>query len=203
MTTSKSKSISLAAVFSCLLPLAFVAARAAPPAPVVKGEELAVWQAMAAIVAAENTERPIKVWYYQSDFSAASFISVAMDDPEKAEFCGLNEAMSKAMIAQLKELSAQHLSVEPDTVESVGFKLSRKKPQTIRYFAMSRVVFNATSDSAWLSIDLNGVRGSIVRLDKTDGMWRRTSRCGAWYMPDRVIADAPTYDSAVFGQRKR
>jgi hypothetical protein len=203
MKTSKTRSISPASALALFFLFAFVSAHAAPPAPAVKGEELAVWQAMAAIVAAENTEKPIKVWYYQSDFSAASFISVAMDDPEKAEFCGLNEAMSKSMIAQLKEVSAQHVTVEPDTVESVGFKLSRKKPQTIRYFALSRVVFNATLDSAWLSIDLNGVRGSIVRLDKTDGTWKRTSRCGAWYMPDRVIADAPTYDSAVFGQRKR
>lgn len=184
---------------SALLPV-----NSAPPAPAVKGEELAVWQAMAAIVAEDNADKPIRIWYFQSDFSAANFISVAMDDPEKAEFCGLNEAESKAMIAQLKDVSAERVVVEPDTVETTGFKLSRKKSPTIRYFAMSRVVFNSTNDSAWLSIELNGVRGSIVRLDKTEGAWKRTSRCGAWYMPDRVFADAPQrYDSAVFGQRKR
>jgi len=203
MTTSNIRSISPAALLSGLFLAVFATAHAAPPAAAVKGDELAVWQAMAAIVADENAGKPIKVWYYQSDFSAASFISIAMDDPEKAEFCGLNEATSKAMIAQLKEISAQHVTVEQDDVESSGFKVSRKKPQTIRYFALSRVVFNATRDSAWLSIDLNGMRGSIVRLDKTDGTWKRTSRCGGWYMPDRVIAEAPTYDSAVFGQRKR
>jgi len=203
MTTSNSSTISLAAVLSCLFLSSFVPAQAAPPPPAVKGEELAVWRAMAEIVAGENEEKPIRIWYYQSDFSAANFISIAMDDPEKAEFCGLDEAMSKAMIAQLKEVSAQHVMVEPDTVEAAGFKLSRKKPGTNRYFAMSRVVFNSTIDAAWLSIELNGVRGSIVRLDKIDGTWQRTSRCGGWYMPDRVIAETPTYDSAVFGQRKR
>jgi hypothetical protein len=48
---------------------------------------------------------------------------------------------------------------------------------------MSGVVFDPSKQKAWLSVELNGERGSIVRLDKIGGEWNRTSRCGGWYMP--------------------
>ena len=49
-----------------------------------------------------------------------------------------------------------------------------------------------------------GERGSIARLDKVDGQWRRTSRCGAWYMPEGNAVDEPVrLESSIFNQRKR
>ncbi|MEJ0085849.1 MAG: hypothetical protein WDO72_09210 [Pseudomonadota bacterium] len=193
-----------AAVLSCLFLSASVPAGAAGGDSGVTGEELAVWSVMAATIASDNADRPYKLWYFKSDFSAANFISIAMDDPDREEFCGLSAQDSQAMLEQLKAVGAAPVVLEEATAEFAGFRLARKKNPRMRYFAMSRVVFNPTLDSAWLSIELNGERGSIARLDKVDGEWKRTSRCGAWYMPEGNSADEPLrLESRVLGQRKR
>lgn len=203
MKTFSTKSrLQLSAVLACLFMSATLPA--AGPAPGVSGEELAVWSVMAATVASDHAERPYKLWYFKSDFSAANFISIAMNDPDRQEFCGLSGEDSQAMIERLKAAGAAPVVLEESTAESAGFKLARKKNPRLRYFALSRVVFNSTIDLAWLSIELNGERGSIARLEKVDGEWKRTSRCGAWYMPEGSLADGPTQlQSTVFGQRKR
>jgi len=193
-----------AAVLACLFIPAAARINAAAPTPGVTGEELAVWNAMAATLVAENADRPYKLWYFKSDFSAANFIAIAMDDPEREEFCGLSGRDSQAMIEQLKAVGAAPVVLEESTAEFAGFRLARKKNPRLRYFAMSRVVFNSAVDRAWLSIELNGERGSIVRLDKIEGEWKRSSRCGAWYMPEGSSADeSQRLESRVLGQRKR
>jgi hypothetical protein len=174
------------------------------PASGVVGEELAVWSVMAATIAGENAERPYRLWYFKSDFSAADFISIAMNDPDREEFCGLSGPDSQAMIEQLKAAAAAPVVLEDSTAEFAGFKLVRRKNARLRYFALSRVVFSPQIDSAWVSVELNGERGSIARLDKVEGEWKRTSRCGAWYMPEGNSADAPTrLESTIFNRRKR
>jgi len=204
MNIRKNQNIfSFAVILSCLLPLA-VPANAQGSARGVAGEELAVWSVMAATIASDNAERPIKLWYFKSDFSAADFISIAMKDPDRADFCGLSGPDSHVMIEQLKSAAADPVVLEESTAEFAGFRLARKKNARLRYFAMSRVVFSPANDSAWLSVELNGERGSIARLDKVGGEWKRTSRCGAWYMPEGSSEDAPTrLESSVFNRRKR
>jgi hypothetical protein len=203
-TFNNQNRLRFAVLLSCLFMSTAVPADAAGLAPGVTGEELAVWSVMAATIASDNAERPYKLWYFKSDFSAANFISIAMNDPEREEFCGLSAPDSQAMIEQLKAAGAAPVVLEESTAEFAGFKLARKKNPRLRYFAMSRVVFNSAIDSAWLSIELNGERGSIARLDKVEGEWKRTSRCGAWYMPEGNSADEPMrLESRVLGQRKR
>jgi hypothetical protein len=193
----------LAALVACLMSIN-PNAIAQSPASGVTGDELAVWNVMAATIASDNADRPYKLWYFKSDFSAANFISIAMSDPDREEFCGLTGPASQAMLEQLKAAGATPVVLEEETAEFAGFKLARKKNPRMRYFAMSRVVFNPAVDSAWLSIELNGERGSIARLDKVDGEWKRTSRCGAWYMPERNSIDQPMQiESRILGQRKR
>jgi hypothetical protein len=194
----------LAAMLAILLALAAVRTQAAAPPPGVSGEELAVWSVMAATVASDNSDRPYKLWYFKSDFSAANFIAVAMDDPDREEFCGLSGQDAQRMVEQLKAVGAAPVVLEESTAEFAGFRLARRKDPRQRYFALSRVVFSPAIDRAWLSIELNGERGSIARLDKVEGEWKRASRCGAWYMPEGSSADAPMrVESKVLGQRKR
>lgn len=204
MKSSSNKTrLRFAAVLSCLLISTGVYAGPPGTPPGVAGEELAVWSVMAATITSDNAERPYKLWYFKSDFSAANFIAIAMDDPDREEFCGLTAQESQQMIEQLKVAGASPVVLEESTAEFAGYKLARKKNPRMRYFAMSRVIFNPAVDRAWLSIELNGERGSIARLDKVDGEWKRTSRCGAWYMPEGS-AEAPVrLESRILGQRKR
>lgn len=171
-------------MFAWLVALTPMTAQAVWPLPKAEGEELAVWQAMAQTIANDSVSKPYRLWYSQSDFAAASFISSALADPDKAEFCGLSSAEVKAMVSHLKSVSLDPVEMDPDVAESAGFKIAHKKNPRFRYFAMSRVVFDAAGRSAWLSVELNGERGFIVRLDKIDGEWSKTSRCGSWYMPE-------------------
>lgn len=147
-------------------------------------EELAVWQAAAGVVAQDNISRPYKVWYFQSDFTSASFIATALIDPDRERVCGLSEPEARELISQLKAVSTEPMKLEKSVAHSAGFGIAYRKIPRQRYFATSRVVFDAAGRSAWLSVELNGERGFIVRLDKVDGQWSKASRCGSWYMPE-------------------
>ena len=153
------------------------------PPPKAEGDELAVWQAMAGSITKDNEAKPYKLWYSQSDFAAASFIASALADPDKDEFCGLSAEDVKSMVTQLKNASQDPIELESNVAEAAGYKIAHKKNPRFRYFAMSRVVFDSTKQKAWLSVELNGERGFIARLDKSSGQWTRASRCGGWYMP--------------------
>lgn len=170
--------------FACVFALKLVAATVGRPLPQASGDELAVWQVMAEVIARENAERPYNLWYVVSDFTSASFIASAMADPERQQFCGLSIDEAQSMIAELKAINTEPVVLEQSVVKSAGLRVAHTKNPRMRYFAMSRVVFDPEGARAWLSVELNGVRGSIVRLDKVDGQWNKTSKCAGWYIPE-------------------
>jgi hypothetical protein len=172
------------AAFACLLALNLGAATVNRPMPKVTGEELAVWQVMAEDIANENAANPYKLWYVASDFTSASFIASAMADPDRDQFCGLSGAQAQAMISNLKTINATPVALSTSIAKAGGFKVAYAKDPRQRYFALSRVVFDPEGTHAWLSVELNGARGSIVRLDKIDSRWTKTSKCAGWYIPE-------------------
>jgi hypothetical protein len=169
---------------ACLVALTCTAANTARAESQISGDELAVWQAAAGVVARDYLSGPYKVWYFQSDFTAASFIATALIDPDREKVCGLSESEARALIADLKAINTEPLKLEKSVVQSAGFGIAYRKIPRQRYFAMSRVVFDPAGQSAWLSVELNGERGFIARLDKINGRWSKTARCGSWYMPE-------------------
>jgi hypothetical protein len=175
--------VRLAVISSILTLSAFATAAAAKSPAAAQGEELAVWSAMAEVIRADNVGKPIKSWFFRSDFSAASFIASAMDDPERDEFCGVSARESQAMIAELKKVNAKPVLLDSEDAEAVGYRIVREKKSASRYFAFSRVALSPSGDRAWLSVEVNSERGYIARLDKTAQGWKLASRCAAWYMP--------------------
>jgi len=173
-----------AAGIACLLALTFTTANAAWAEVQAPGDEIAVWQATAGVVARDYMSSPYRVWYFQSDFTSASFISTALIDPDREKVCGLSGPEALALIADLKNVNAEPMKLDKAVAQSAGFGIAYRKIPRQRYFAMSRVVFDPAGQSAWLSVELNGERGFIVRLDKIGGRWNKTSRCGSWYMPE-------------------
>jgi hypothetical protein len=183
LPTKKLLSVALAG-FACLFALKLGAATVNRPLPRATGDELAVWQVMAEVIARENAERPYSLWYGVSDFASASFIASAMSDPDRDQFCGLSGAEAQAMISELKMINAAPVALDTSVAKAAGFTVAFTKNPRQRYFALSRVVFDPDGVRAWLSVELNGVRGSIVRLDKVDGQWTKTSKCAGWYIPE-------------------
>src|SRR5262245_5913785 len=173
----------LTAILPILTLSAFVTATAAPSPHAARGEELAVWHAMAGVVGADNAAKPIKLWFFRSDFASASFIASAMDDPDRTEFCGLSAQDSQEMVAQLKKVNTKPVLLDADDAEAVGYRIVREKQPPLRYFALSRVAFSPAGDSAWRSAEVNSERGYIARLDRTADGWKLASRCAGWYMP--------------------
>ena len=146
-------------------------------------EELAVWQAMTDAIVRDNAGHPYRLLYFKTDFGTAPMVSTSMSDPDRDEFCGLARPEAQAMMGQL--MIANSAAVELDTAlaERSGMRIGRKMERTMRYVALSRVVFDASSERAWLAVDLSGGRGGIMRLDKVHGQWNWSSRCAAWVKP--------------------
>lgn len=182
MKTHKTMQMKMWLVLAALTSLP---ASAVWPPPKAEGEELAVWQAMAGTIAKDSEVKPYKLWYAESDFAAATFISSALADPDKEQLCGLSPSEVKSVVTQLKASTLDPVQVASNVAEAAGFKIAHKKNPRFRYIAMSRVVFDPSKQKAWLSVELNGERGAIVALDKVGGQWSRTSRCGGWYMPQQ------------------
>lgn len=170
--------------FACGFALTLAAATVNRPLPHAAGDELAVWQAMAEGITRENEANPYNLWYVVSDFSSASFIASAMADPDRDQFCGLSGAEAQAMITELKTINATPVALDTSVVKAAGLTVAYTKNRRQRYFALSRVVFDPEVTRAWLSVELNGARGSIVRLDKIDSRWTKTSKCAGWYIPE-------------------
>lgn len=180
--STKLLSVVFAGVAS-LFALKLAAATVTRPLPPATGEELAVWQVMAEAISRENSSRPYNLWYVVSDFTSASFIASAIADPDRDQFCGLSGAEARAMISELKMINAKPVALETAVAKTAGLRVAYKKDPRLRYFALSRVVFDPEGTRAWLSVELSGARGSIVRLDKVDGQWSKTSKCAGWYIP--------------------
>lgn len=146
-------------------------------------DEQAVWQAMTDTIARDNTEHPYRLLYFKTDFGTAPMISTSMSDPDLEEFCGLPRPEAQAMIGQLMIANSAAVELDASIAERSGMRIGRKMERTLRYVALSRVVFDAGNQRAWLAVDLSGGRGGIMRLDKVGGEWNWSSRCAAWVKP--------------------
>ena len=169
-----------ASLIACLL--ALTSSVAIAQAAEATEAEREVWKAMAEIIAKDHAAKPFNLLLNKSDFAAASFIASAMSDPDREQFCGLSGPDSQKMVADLKLINSTSVEVDKSIAKSNGFGVAHRKVPRLRYFAMSRVVFDPKNDKAFLAVELNGERGGIVRLDKVDGKWDRTYKCGGWYM---------------------
>jgi len=170
------------AALACASALTLFATAALPAATPLQ-EEPAVWKALVEFLATDNASKPFRQLYLQSDFETAPLVTSSMADTSRREFrdlCGLSSSDAKAMVAQLQAVNAESVPFEESIAEAGHLKLTKKKVPKARYVAMSRVTFDPTNQYAWLAVDLSGTAGAIMRLDKVDGRWMRTSKCGGW-----------------------
>ena len=138
---------------------------------------------MADTISRDNADHPYRLLYFKTDFGSAPMISSSMSDPDREEFCGLGRPEAQAMIGQLMIANAEAVELDASIAERSGLRIGRKMERTMRYVALSRVVFDATGQRAWLAVDLSGGRGGIMRLDKIGGQWSWSARCAAWVKP--------------------
>ena len=172
-TTNK---LGVVSTIACVL---LTMAPVARPAAGLIGEELAVVQAMAAIIT-RDAERPYENLYFASEFNGASFVMTAMENPDRNDFCGLTREGAVHMVNELEIATSTRVQFDKETAKSAGLKLGKRKDARFPYLVLSRPVFGPGREYAWVGVELNGSRGAVMRLDKINGEWRKTSRCGAW-----------------------
>jgi len=171
------------AIVKCCAAALLIMLSVASPAAGPVGEEPAVWQALVKFIADDNKSRPYRLLYFQTDYEIAPLITNSMTDPTRREFkdlCGLSASDAKAMVAQIKAVNAEPVEFDKAMAEAGDLKLVKKKKPPARYVALSRVVFDPSNQHAWVAVDLGGVAGSILRLDKVADQWSKTARCGGW-----------------------
>ena len=110
----------IAGSFVCLCAMQLPAATISRPAQQATGDELAVWQVVAAGIARENASRPYNLWYVVSDFSASPYIASALADPDRDQYCGLSGADAQAMLSELKALNALPVALEASIAKTAG-----------------------------------------------------------------------------------
>jgi hypothetical protein len=150
--------------------------RASPP---VAGEELAVIQAMVAIVS-RDAQRPFDFLYFESEFPAQDYVNSALSNPDRTSFCGLTREQAQFVVSELSKISSEPLEFSKTAAKPAGLSIGHKRLERFRYLTLSRVVFAPDRQHAWLVADLNGESGAIFRLEKKDGDWHKAARCGGW-----------------------
>ena len=147
------------------------------------GEELAVVQAMATILN-QDARQPFDYLYFESEFPGHSIVAESMSNPDRTEFCGLSRDDAQSLVGKLVELTAKPIEFDDSLAKPAGLRLGHKKLPRFRYLMVSRVLFAPDLNQAWVAVNLNGVSGAVMRLDKIEGRWSKTARCGGWYKPE-------------------
>jgi hypothetical protein len=171
----KSSSSRLLSMFAAL----FLTAGVARASPAVTGDELAVIQAMAAIMS-RDAPRPFDFLYFESEFPAQDYVNSSLSNPDRTSFCGVSREQAQLVVSELSRISAERLEFSKLVARPAGLSIGQKRLERFRYLTLSRVVFAPDRQHAWLAADLNGESGAIFRLEKIDGEWNKTARCGGW-----------------------
>lgn len=162
------------------LPLMLLATAFARAGNGAVGEELAVVQAMATI-ANRDARISYDYLYFESDFPASPIVANSMSNPDRTEFCGLSRDDAQSLVTKLVELTAKPVAFDNSLAQPAGLRVGRKKLPRFRYLIVSRVVFAPDLNQAWVAVDFNGMSGAVMRLDKIEGQWSKTARCGGWF----------------------
>ena len=142
-------------------------------------EELAVIQAIASIINNDGAHR-YDYLYFETDFPARPYVTSSMANPDRTQFCGLTREQGLSLVNELTHLTSKPLEFDSAVAGPAGLRIGHKRLPRFRYLTVSRVVFDPANEHAWLAVDLNGESGAILRLDKVDGQWNKTQRCGGW-----------------------
>ena len=168
----------LASVIGAGIATLCMAASTAVSADSVSDRELEVIEAMAAILNRDASES-YDYLYFESDFSAGSHALLAV---RPGPHTVLWPHALRGAIAGHRTRDGQREAVEFDksAAKQAGLRIGHKKLPRFRYLMLSRVIFAPDNQRAWVAVDLNGETGAIMRLDKIDGQWNKTHRCGGW-----------------------
>jgi hypothetical protein len=157
----------------------FLAAGVASSGDSASEKELEVIEAMAAILN-KDASGSYDYLYFESDFSASTHVASSLANPDRTQFCGLTREQAQTLVNELQTASDSPVEFDKSAARQAGLRIGHKKLPRFRYLMLSRVIFAPDNQRAWLAVDLNGETGALIRLDRINGNWNRTQRCGGW-----------------------
>ena len=87
---------------------------------------------------------------------------------------------AQSLVTELETVSAKPHGIRQISRQAGG---SENRAQETSALSIPDAVARdipADNQRAWVAVDLNGETGAIMRLDKIDGQWNKTHRCGGW-----------------------
>jgi len=178
-TATNSRASATAQLLCTTLLMLAGAGIAASPAESAPDDETAVIQAMATFINHDATY-PYDFLYFESDFSAHSHVASSMANPDRTQFCGLTREQAQSVVTEMVTIGSEPVEFDNATAKPAGLKVGHKKLPRFRYLFLSRVIFDPARQHAWVAVDQNGETGALMRLDKVDGQWTTSARCGGW-----------------------
>ena len=159
--------------------LMLVAGSATQASEPVLGEELEVVQSLATIIN-KDAGQSFDFLYFESDFSTSTHVASSISNPDRTQFCGVTRVQAQAVVSELQALTSSPVEFDNNVARPAGLKVGHKKLERFRYLMVSRVIFWPDNQHAWLAVDQNGETGALLRLEKFNGQWNKTARCGGW-----------------------
>ena len=173
-------SLRLIRILSMLTASAYAATANTPAAD----EEAAVWRAVAAHVAQSERQATRGIGTLSvlnvSSFPTMPYVQEQLDQGASKGFCGLSSHESSEILAQLRKQNTNAVRIDSSVSTLPEVVLTSSRPPKGDYLGMSRVVFIAKGQTAFLIIDISGLSGVIARMNKVGDDWVPAGECVEW-----------------------
>jgi hypothetical protein len=147
-------------------------------------DEAAVWRAVAAHVAQSERQAGGGIGTLSvlnvSSFPTMPYIHEQIDQGAEKGLCGLTSLESSEMLAHLRRQNTETVQLDGFLSALPEVVLTSSRPPEGDYLGMSRVVFIANRQTAFLDLDISGLSGVIVRVDKVGAAWVPGGECVEW-----------------------
>jgi len=174
------KLLRLIPVLSTLTASALAASANAPAA----NEEVTVWRAVIAHVAQSERQATSGIGTLSvlnvSSFPTMPYVQEQLDQGASKGFCGLSSHESAEILVQLRKQNTSAVQIDSSVSTIPEVVLTSSRPPNGDYLGMSRVVFIASGQAAFLNLDISGLSGAIVRVNKVGDDWVAAGECVEW-----------------------
>lgn len=156
-----------------------VACASQPPS-----EEQRVWLAAAKHVLANEaagtkTGGPLLV-FASTSFPKLPKAMAQLKEASKQAFCDVPGSEAEWIVERLEQVNSKAVALRESFAGMPQFRIAKKRPNKGDYLGLSRVLFSADRQTAYLNLDIGGVSGSIVRMKLFNGEWGKLEECAQW-----------------------
>lgn len=147
-------------------------------------EEQRVWLAVAQHLrdarSADVVEADTLVLYARTAFVSRFGAVSQLRERARVEFCGNSYDEARGILSGLKHMSNFHDKSLRDTfAHRPGIELVERQPAQGGALGLSVVLFKGERE-AYVSVDLGGKRGAILRVARPGTEWYEIVECGRW-----------------------